>query len=151
ELGGALALGALVLGALLGDVGLLQHLGFGDLLGGGGETLGLGLGAAALGVRIRDLDLGGVLHAGRLGVGAGDGDALVALGRSGAALPVAVGLGRRDFCLGDGFRGGRLPEGVDVAGGVGDVLHVHVDEAQADFLQLHLDPGGDVGDELVAV
>ncbi len=42
-------------------------------------------------------------------------------------------------------------ERVDVAGLVGDVLDVHVDQAQADLLQLDLDAVRDVLDQLVAV
>jgi hypothetical protein len=88
---------------------------------------------------------------GRLGIRVRDGDPLVALGHGRADFTVAVGLGDLHLRFRDGLRGGLLAEGVDVARGVGDVLHVHVDEAQADLLQLDLDPGGNVRDELVAV
>ena len=151
ELGRALAFGTLLLGALFGDVGLLEHLGLGDLFRGGGEALGFGLGAAALGVRIRDVDLGGVFTLGRLGIRVGNGDPFVALGHGRADFTVTVGLGDLHLRFGDGLRGGFLSKGVDVARCVGDVLHVHVDESQANLLQLDLDSGGNVRDELVAV
>ncbi len=59
----------------------------------------------------------------------------------------------RDLDLGivDGAGGGFPAERVDVAGLIGDVLDVDVDEAQADFPQFHFDAVGNVGDQLVAV
>ena len=78
-------------------------------------------------------------------------DPLVLLGVRLADLTVALLLGHLDLGLVDGAGRGLLAEGVDVAGLVGDVLDVDVDQAQADLLQLDLDPVGDVLDQLVAV
>ena len=56
-----------------------------------------------------------------------------------------------DLGVVDRAGGGFLAERVDVAGLIGDVLDVDVDETQADFSQFDLDAVGNVLDELVAV
>ena len=89
-LGGLLTGGAGGLGLLLGGVGLLQGLGRGDLLGGGGDAGGLGLLLTALGVAHGHLHLGGVLALDGGGVGLGHLDALVAVGLGLADGAVAV-------------------------------------------------------------
>ena len=150
-LGGLLTLGAGGLGLLLGGVGLLQGLGCGDLLGGGGDAGGLGLLLAALGVGHGHLHLGGVLALDGGGVGLGHLDALVAAGLGLADGAVAVLLGHVLLCVVDGLGGGLLAQGVNVAGLVGDVGDVDVDEAQADLLELALHVAGDGLQELVAV
>ncbi len=128
-LGGLLTLGAGGLGLLLGGVGLLQGLGRGDLLGGGGDAGGLGLLLAALGVGHGHLHLGGVLALDGGGVGLGHLDALVAAGLGLANGAVAVLLGHVLLGVVDGLGGGLLAQGVNVAGLVGDVGDVDVDEA----------------------
>ncbi len=150
-MGGLLTLGAGSLGLLLGGVGLLQGLGCGDLLGGGGDAGGLGLLLAALGVGHGHLHLGGVLALDGGGVGLGHLDALVAAGLGLADGAVAVLLGHVLLCVVDGLGGGLLAQGVNVAGLVGDVGDVDVDEAQADLLELALHVAGDGLQELIPV
>jgi hypothetical protein len=74
----------------------------GDFLGGLRMTLGFGLCAPALGVGIRDLDLGVVLTPRRFGIRSGNTNPFVPLGGGRADLTVPVRLGDLDFRRGDG-------------------------------------------------
>ena len=62
-----------------------------------------------------------------------------------------IRFGDGDLCIVDRFCRRFLPESDDVARFVGDVRHVDVDEAEADFFQLALDVAGDRLQKLVAV
>ena len=86
-----------------------------------------------------------------VGLGLRDLDPLLHVGLGGTDVAITFLLGDFDLGFVDGAGGGFAAEGVDVAGLIGDVLDVDVDEPQADFLQFDLDAVGNVGDQLVAV
>ena len=145
------AVGAGEFGFLLGFVTFLEHAGRGDLLGGFGAALGLGLIGGEIGVGLGDDRLGGVLTTLGLGLRVRHPDGLLALGLGAADGAALVFLRDFDLRVVDGAGGGFLAERVDVARLVFDVADVAVDHAQTDFVQLDLDALGDGGDELFAV
>jgi len=71
--------------------------------------------------------LDGVRH------GGGDGDAFFTVGLGSSDVAIALLLGDFDLGFVDGAGGGFTAKGINVAGFIGDVLDVDVDEAEADF------------------
>ena len=146
-----LALRTSPLGGPLSFVRLLESLRLFDLLSRAGAALRFGLGLAAVGVRTGDGHLGCVLTLDGRGACRRHLHALIALGHGSADLAALGLLGDPDLGLVDRARCGFLAQCVDVAGLVRDVLDVHVDEPQADLLQLDFHAVRDVLDQLVAV
>ena len=85
------------------------------------------------------------------GVGLGHLDALVLAGIGLADGAVAVFLSHIFLGVVDGLGGGLLAQRVDVAALVRDIGDIHVDEPQADLLELALHVAGDGLQELVPV
>lgn len=161
-MGSPLPFGTGKLGVTLALVGLLEGLRCLNLLGCDRYTRGLGLLLAALGVRVCDVDLRGVLSLYRKGVGRGgldtgvslclgDTDVLVPVGLGLTDLTVAVLFGNALLRVVDGLGGCLFTESLDVAGLVTDVGHVHVDELEADLTELSLHVLADGHKEFVAV
>ena len=84
-------------------------------------------------------------------MGSGHLDALFTLGQSLADLTVAFLLGHLDLGIVDGAGGGFLAERGDIAGFIGDVLDVDVDQPQTDLLQFDFNAVVDVLDQLFPV
>lgn len=141
-----LALGRGRVGLLDGDTAVAVGIGLSGGGGGFGLLDGDALGAVCVsfardggGFGLLDgdtpLTVGVCLARGGFGFGFGDGDAfeLVRFGCADAAL--ALLLGHVDLRLVNGAGGGALPDGRDVAGFVGDVGDVDVQELKADLLE----------------
>ena len=139
------------LGFSFGQERFLFCRGLADAFGGVGGTFGLGFLLAPLARRLGNHDVRFVLAFGRCGVGLCHPDALLALRLGGTDVAVALLLGHLDLRLADGAGRSLATESVDVAGLIGDVLDVDVDQAQPDLAQFELERFGDVGDELLAV
>ena len=100
---------------------------------------------------MRHLDLGDILPLDSRCLGGRDLHALLPFGFILTDLTIPLLLGHTDLGLIDGPGGGLLSKGLDVTGLVGNVLDIHVDQAQADLGQFDLHPGGDLLDQEVTV
>ncbi len=131
-----------LLGQLFGGVSLFQSLGRLDFLGGSGDFQGFRLFFPAGGVGHGHFHFGGVFALDGLGISLSHLDALVSVGVGFANRAVSVFFSHALFGVVDGLGGGFFAQGVNVAALVRDVGDVHVDEPQADFLQLALHIAG---------
>ena len=150
-LGGLFFLGTRAFGFFLGSIGLFESLRGLDLFSGRSDSFGFGFLLSPVSIGVGHSDLGPVLSLYGCSHGAGNLDPLFtfSLGLTDLAIPFL--LGNLHLRLVDGACGRFFTERVDIAGFIGNVLDIDVDQPDTDLAQLDLNPVGDVLDQLVTV
>ena len=134
-----------------GGIGLLKGLGGLNLFRGYGYSFGFRFLFPSCGIGLRHLDFRQVftLGCGCLSTCNLNPSFALGFGRSDFTISFALGYAHLRFI--DGSSGCFFTQCVDIAGFIGNVLDVDVDQLESDLLEFNLDPIGDFFDQKVPV